>query len=147
MATLRAARWLAHALRDHARAAGLAQAGDAELAVFCHQQAAEKALKAVLVAAGEAFERTHSLDRLLVRVGRLAPGFLECPGDPERVTAYVSRFRYPDEAGEDVATAEDVAAAQLVSDWLVERAKAQLAGDVADWADRILAERPPSSLT
>ncbi len=136
---LRAARWLAHAMRDRDRAEDLAARGDPELALFCWQQAAEKALKAVLVAAGAPFERTHSLDRLLVRAGRLDAGFLDCPGDPERVSAYVSRFRYPDELGDDAATPEDVEAARLVSAWLVAAAEARLAGPVAELAARIRA--------
>lgn len=136
---LRAARWLAHAQRDRARAGTMAQS-DPELAVFCFQQAAEKALKAVLAEAHEGFERTHSLDRLLVRVGRFAPEFLECPGDPERVSAFVSRFRYPDEGGDDLAAPEDVAAARLVSEWLVTAAERRLQGAVSDLAVRILAD-------
>lgn len=136
---LRAARWLAHAPRDRSRATSLAST-DAELAAFRFQQAAEKARKGVLVAVQEGFERTHSLDRLLVRAGRFAPEFLDCPGDPERVTAFVSRLRDPDEGGDDLVTAEDVAAARLVSERLVDAAKHRLAAPMADLAMRILAD-------
>ena len=136
---VRAARWLAHAQRDRARADAMA-ATDAELSVFCFQQAAEKALKAVLVAAGEPFGRTHSLDRLLVRVGRFAPEFLACPGDPERVSSFVSRFRYPDEGGDDLADPEDVAQARRVAEWLVATAERHLTGPVGELARRILAD-------
>lgn len=137
---LDAARWFALARRDLARAEAAAQ-DDAEAAVFFFRQSAEKALKAALVRAGTAFGRTHSLDRLLVLAGRLDPGFLDCPGDPERVSAYVARFRYSAEDGMDGATAEDVAAARLVATWLAETAERRLAGPVADLAAQILAGR------
>jgi HEPN domain-containing protein len=137
---LRAARWYALALRDRQRASDAA-AGDPEAAVFFYQQAAEKALKAVLVRADQAFGRTHSLDRLLVLAGRLDPAFLRCPGDPERVSAYATRFRYPAEDGDDSAHEEDVAAARTVADWLVTAAGEGLAGPVADLAGRMAADR------
>lgn len=136
---LRAARWLAHAQPDRARAGAMA-GSDPELAVFCVQQAADKALKAVPVKAHEGFERTHSLDRLLARVGRCAPDALECPGDPERVSASVRRFHYPDEGGDDLAVPEDIAAAHLVSECLVAAAERRQQGAVTDPALHILAD-------
>lgn len=139
----RAARWLARALKDLANGHDLAARGEGELAVFCFQQAAEKALKAVLIDAQVGFERTHNLAALLVPVARLEAGFLDCPGELDRVSGHATRFRYPVDGGPDYASDEEVAAGRLVADWLVARAEARLAGPVADLARQILAGRDP----
>lgn len=73
----RAARWLARALSDLRNAHDLAGRGEADLAVFCFQQAAGKALTALLVDARVGFGRTHNLAALLVPAARLDAGFLD----------------------------------------------------------------------
>lgn len=112
-----AGRWLAASLRDLDRAEAAVR-DDPKLAVFLYQQAAEKGLKAVLWAERTRFGFTHSLDRLLVLVGRKSQ-FLACPGDPELVSSFATRFRYPSPSGRDYATEDEVAGAQEVSRWLV----------------------------
>jgi HEPN domain-containing protein len=138
---LDAARWLATARRDFERAEAVVRTPDPEAAVFFFQQAAEKALKAVLWAEGISFPYTYSIDRLLVLLSARHPGLLRCPGNPERVSGYATRFRYPSPDGHDLARAEDVAEAALVATWLLRECTAALAGTVSDLAAEIEAER------
>lgn len=76
--------WLRHARSDLAMASAVGPVGDilAETLCFHAQQAAEKALKAVLVHGGIEFPRTHSL-RLLVDT--LPHAIRTDPGETEPV--------------------------------------------------------------
>jgi len=90
-----AAHWLAYAESDLAVARGVDRPGVlTETLCFHAQQAAEKAIKAVLVAGGIEPPRTHDLDTLLAAV----PG--DVPNDFDRLsvaalTAYAVASRYP----------------------------------------------------
>lgn len=95
-----AARFLRLAKRDQAAFAALlnATAVDPAVACFHAQQAAEKALKAVMCLHGLEFRRTHDLEALagLLRDVGVAPPVDEL--DLRRLTPYAVEFRYDDEA-------------------------------------------------
>jgi HEPN domain-containing protein len=85
---------------------------------FHAQQAAEKAIKAVLTRAGIDVQRTHDLRNLL---DRLPPAFRAPPEveDSAALTKYSVQLRYPGEE-EDVSEqerAEAVRLAKLVCKW------------------------------
>lgn len=111
--------WLSFARADLAMArAPLPPEGRYELLCFHAQQAAEKAIKAVLVGKGIDFPRTHSIQGLL----EVLP--LALSSDPVlrkavRLTPYATLTRYPyhaERVGEQQAReAADLAAAVL--DW------------------------------
>lgn len=89
--------WLRRARSNLARARLLA--GEPEVAYedlcFDAQQAAEKALKAVLVHKGKAFPKTHALADLLTLVARTG---LELPAEVREatlLTPYAVEARYP----------------------------------------------------
>ena len=66
--------WLAKATSDRLAARRLFDAGGPFDAVCLHaQQACEKALKAVLAAAGTEIPRTHNVEELQIRSVRLLP--------------------------------------------------------------------------
>jgi HEPN domain-containing protein len=65
------------------------------IAAFHCQQAAEKLMKAALVAAARPVRKTHDLDRLASEVTAALPG-LAAQLDPlRRRTAWIATFRYP----------------------------------------------------
>jgi HEPN domain-containing protein len=110
----------------------LARAGfvpDVHLEHLCFhaQQAAEKSLKAVLVASGVDFPKTHSLEFL---VGLLPTGIARSPllVDAARLTEYATAARYP---GEEEPVTEDEYQ-ELMS----------LAARVLAWAREQLARHP-----
>jgi HEPN domain-containing protein len=113
-----AARWLAYAESDLAVARGVDRPGViAETPCFHAQQAAEKAIKAVLVAAGADPPRTHDLEMLLAAV----PGDVSMGFDRQSVaalTAYAVASRYPgdDEPvdADEYALAVSIAAAVVL---------------------------------
>jgi len=68
-----------------------------DVAVFHCQQAAEKALKAFLVAHDVLFDKVHDL-RVLVRTCRaIEPSFADLDEASRILTPYAVRFRYPAE--------------------------------------------------
>lgn len=73
------------------------------------QQAAEKAIKAVLVADGIPFPKTHDLDRLAALLSD-ALVLSSCDVDLAHLTEYAVGSRYPGDLPDDVS-AEDAAAA------------------------------------
>ncbi|GAC1303041.1 MAG: hypothetical protein NVS2B3_13300 [Vulcanimicrobiaceae bacterium] len=103
--------WLRTAERD-LRLARVAIAIEASLAAFHAQQAAEKALKALLVATTDDHERTHTAGRL---ARELRSGDATIPDEIERDATALDLFyltsRYPDTIGDedpgDVISAED----------------------------------------
>ena len=122
--------WLRHARSDLALAAAVSPVGDvlAETLCFHAQQAAEKALKAVLINVGVEFPRTHSL-RLLVD---LLPPMLRTEPMLESavtLTDYAVTARYPGEI-------ESIGQQEL------EQA-IRLAQGVVRWAESILSGAPP----
>lgn len=113
-----ALRWLAYAEED-LRAAEILQREGASprQACFLAQQAAEKALKGVLVRLGIEFPKTHDLMALR---GLLPEPLAEMPGDEElaELTQWASQVRYPGDFPEpSMKDAERAlhAAAQLVN--------------------------------
>jgi HEPN domain-containing protein len=99
------AHWLRHAHSDLALARAQDQPGVLLEALCFHaQQAAEKALKAVLLRRGIAFPRTHDIEVLL----NLLPAVVEVTADVEEarvLTQYAVVTRYPG-TEEPVAEAE-----------------------------------------
>jgi len=89
--------WLRRARSNLARARLLAGAPDVVYEDLCFdaQQAAEKALKAVLVHRGTAFPKTHALAELLTLVARAG---VELPAEVREatlLTPYAVEARYP----------------------------------------------------
>lgn len=92
------AHWLRHARGDLAYAtAPLPPGGLLEIPCFHAQQAAEKSIKAVLIALEVSFPRTHNLKTLL----EWLPDDVELPEDVEDaaiLTEYAVSTRYPSDS-------------------------------------------------
>jgi HEPN domain-containing protein len=91
---------------------------------FHAQQAAEKAIKAVLVGRGVSFPRTHVIERLL----DLLPAEVEITAElreSARLTAYATVSRYP--GSPDPITADDHARAVWLANLVVRWAEERLA--------------------
>jgi len=102
-ATLSLAReWFAKAASDLASARKLAAEPDPILdTAICHcQQAAEKAVKASLILAGERFEKTHDVRLLVEQASALEPRLAQLLPDGELLTPYATECRYPDMSSE-----------------------------------------------
>ena len=87
--------WMEYAKSDLAAARGPAPEGVMlETLCFHAQQAAEKSIKAVLVARGVPFPRIHSIERL---TDLLPPDIARTADvlESARLTAYATVFRYP----------------------------------------------------
>lgn len=121
--------WLRHARSDLALASAVGPVGDilAETLCFHAQQAAEKALKAVLVHVGIEFPRTHSL-RLLVdllpRAIRIDPVLESVVG----LTDYAVTTRYPGETEpvDQAELEESIRLAQAVVRWAESQVRSSL---------------------
>lgn len=92
-------KWLTIAQHDLASARKLAQEPEPLLdtAIYHCQQAAEKALKALLVFHDLPFEKTHDLEVLMGLAGSRAAGFSELLDLADLLTPYATAFRYPGE--------------------------------------------------
>ncbi len=88
--------WLVKAERDLASMRVLSREGFFDTALYHAQQAAEKAIKGLLLFYGQAFEKTHDIEKL-VRLGVpfVAKLELQLP-EAKLLTPYAVRFRYPD---------------------------------------------------
>ena len=89
--------WLRRAERD-LLAADRALTGEPPLgdaAVYHAQQAAEKALKALLAGYGHPVPRTHDLVALLSQCSAIQPGLAQLLPAAETLTPYAVLFRYP----------------------------------------------------
>jgi len=97
--------WLEKASRDRAAAGLLHTVGLHDLACFHCQQAAEKALKALLIAVGQVPARTHDLQALVVQLTQAAAPLAGI----DEAAAYLKGFavisRYPGFGSVDEATA------------------------------------------
>lgn len=104
-----ARRWLDQAAEDLAAARVLAEHDDlpARAACFHAHLAAEKALKACLIAAGVAFKKVHDLGEILALLPSEVAGDLD-PGDLALLNPWVIDGRYPGDVPD--ATALDAAA-------------------------------------
>jgi len=108
--------WLAKADADVAGARTLLAAGQLDLAAFHVQQAVEKALKALLVAAAQDVRRTHDIEQLATLARVQWPAVLPAPFVLAAVSQWYVTTRYPgpDEVAptpEEVAEALDSVAA------------------------------------
>jgi len=66
-----------------------------DLVGFHAQQAAEKALKALLVRHGIRFDKTHDVGRLLQQADPVVPGTASTLAEAEELTAHAVGTRYP----------------------------------------------------
>ena len=96
-----ATRWFEQAKWDLKSAEDSRAAGNYEWACFQAQQAVEKALKAVLLAAGVARPFGHSIRILLTECERVDPSFAKVRAAAELDQFYVPT-RYPDGLPGDV---------------------------------------------
>jgi len=121
-----AARWLAYAESDLAVARGVDRPGVlAETLCFHAQQAAEKAIKAVLVAGGAEPPRTHDLEMLLAAVpGDVPMGFDRL--SVAALTAFAVASRYPGD--DEPVDADEYATALAVAMKVVAWARHALSG-------------------
>ena len=122
--------WLEQARRDLEAARHLAETRDRFASVFWSHQAAEKALKAVLLASGKAVRGYNLLELLRVIEAELG---VEVPGDAARCARRLNPHyvvsRYPDAANGlpyEVYGEEDAVEAL------------ECAGVVLAWAERLL---------
>jgi HEPN domain-containing protein len=109
--------WLIKSQRDIGSARRLMEGDDPYLdtAVYHCQQAAEKALKAYLIAQDIVFEKTHNLVALIAACVPLEPGFSQLEEPAALLTPYATAFRYPGDVLEpEPAEAEEALAAAVV---------------------------------
>ncbi len=92
---------------------------------FHAQQAAEKALKAVLAWHDEPFRKTHSIEELGRACTAIEPGLGDLVDAAVSLTEYAWKFRYPGDAGDP--THEEAERAVAVARKLVLAVKALLA--------------------
>ena len=91
--------WIRKAENDLAAAEALGRLGHSATDVICFHchQACEKFFKAVLIAAGIRFPRTHDLLSLLVWIEEQYPGARQWAGEIGELNRYAVEVRYPDE--------------------------------------------------
>lgn len=108
-----ARRWLAKADDDVivARLCSTADPPLLDMAAYHCQQAAEKLLKAALVAKGERPPRTHDLDVLADAVEAFFPGLQPTLAPLRALTPWAWQTRYPDAPGLNEPTPHDIAEA------------------------------------
>jgi HEPN domain-containing protein len=92
---VQARRWLQQAVSELACARWIGQGKMWAQACFFCQQASEKALKAVLVRAGQRRIRTHSIVRLLRQVSADQPAFGQLLAEAPRLDRDYIGTRYP----------------------------------------------------
>jgi len=125
-------KWLDHAIRDLQAARILLENGLCGESAFHSQQAAEKALKAILAALGTQPPKTHQLEYLMVLAERKGIDTREIR-NASILTDYAVEARYPD--FEDEPSCNEAAEA------------VKLAGKVLEWARRTLEEKGIECLT
>ena len=110
--------WMAFAESDFASAAARAEGVMPWKTCYDSQQAAEKALKAVMVSRGMAAPRTHNIGRL---IGELRQGGASVPDALDsavHLTDYAGETRYPSPFLVQAADADQaLSAARAVLDW------------------------------
>lgn len=124
--------WLRKARGDAEAAAILLEhlSGNYESVGFHAQQTAEKSLKALLVAHGVEFPKTHDIARLLDLVATVDAELAEELRDAERLTTYGTEERYPSERP---AVTKSVAEALIKIAGMVDTAvRARLAVDTRE---------------
>lgn len=113
-----AAEWLAKAEVDLRACEGLSVPGVGlwEAVAFHSQQAAEKALKALLVWHQVEFPKTHDVKRLLDLLASVDPALAEASVGAIELTPFGVEYRYPGEyppVDADTASAAQAAARQV----------------------------------
>jgi HEPN domain-containing protein len=89
--------WLTKASRDLSAARLLAadQQAILDVAIYHCQQAAEKALKGILVYWDLRVEKTHDIGLLIERTMQIEPGFSAWRDVGDRLTPFATAYRYP----------------------------------------------------
>jgi HEPN domain-containing protein len=120
--------WLNRARSNLAKARGGADLGDVYLEDLCFdaQQAAEKAVKAVLIYLGVRFPTVHDLARLLTLVAGAGLAIPENVRLAVALTVFAVQSRYPG-PGEPISFEEYQEAVAM-------------AGTVVEWAQRVVLE-------
>jgi HEPN domain-containing protein len=119
--------WLQSAQSDleSARLLGSAHDPKRDTAVYHCQQAGEKAVKAFLVARGQAFEKVHDIERLVAQAARLEEAFSQFDVAAAELTPLATAYRYPDETGFLRPTQEEfeeaLGHAQAIYDFVVQQ--------------------------
>jgi len=115
--------WVRKAEMDLAAARRLAE-GDEPLpdqTGFFAQQAAEKYLKAFLLAAGQALLRTHDVDVLVEICAVVDPAFEQLQPVVEGLTEFAVIFRYPEEWSDESAAIQSLNQAEQVRALVLQR--------------------------
>ena len=115
--------WLDAAREDLATAKALLKIERLNLIPFLCQQAAEKALKAFLIARKLPIERTHDLLRLLERCLPVDINFNKIFAEADYLNPFSTRFRYPSEYDlPDIAELKDaIKQTQKIVTFIVKR--------------------------
>ncbi len=120
--------WLSKAEGDLANARLCLSAGlSLDTACFHAQQAAEKYLKAYLIAQAAEFPFIHNLEKLVELCARHDPAFLRIKGPAQELTPYAVELRYDLEFWPSVETARRaVELAQTIRDFILVRLPAEV---------------------
>jgi len=113
-----ACKWIKKASRDLKWAERMLADGDTDYSAFHAQQAAEKALKALLIALGKRPPRTHNIGQLINELNGIGIETREIQ-QAKILTDYAVEARYPDfeeEVDEDEAV-EALNLSKKVVDW------------------------------
>lgn len=125
-------RWLASADEDLKAAELLSAAGILGLACFHCQQAAEKALKGLLMARSGTYPKSHSLEQLVLMGGVTKDERRAWRAACQRLDEFYLPFRYPDAAPADSAgepTPEDVSEALTAAKKIVDEVQRAVGQD------------------
>jgi HEPN domain-containing protein len=87
-----------------------------ETAIYHCQQAAEKAIKAVLVAHRQHVPLTHDIALLLERAGKFDKGLAQFEALAESITGYATEYRYPNTAADELSISEVQSAIEYASE-------------------------------
>lgn len=92
-------RWKTKADSDYTAANDLLKANSTSTDAICFhcQQAVEKYLKAMLIACGKEFQKTHDLSVLAEMLAAKYPDLVDFREDFSRLTFYAVDARYPDD--------------------------------------------------
>jgi HEPN domain-containing protein len=108
--------WLKSALRDRGWAQHDLAGGYYSQACFACQQVFEKLLKALLLAHGVAYPKTHELVRLVALCTGLDERVADLEEDARNIDGYYVSTRYPDLAAEHEYTEQEAEEALRVVD-------------------------------
>ena len=124
MSSVITCKWLRKAGNDLRSAELLLENGLTGESTFHSQQAAEKALKALITALGEQPPKTHNITRLLQVIEERGIDTSKLGGrGVERLTVYAVEARYPDfeEEPTEEEAREALGLARAVVEWVIEK--------------------------